>query len=101
MTESVQQNMDFTGALTWLWAGARVARTGWNSKNMWLRHVPAEDWSLDGVKFVEELGFRRLPWIGMRTADGKFVPWLASQTDILAEDWWLIPPQELKPMSPT
>ena len=28
-----------------------------------------------------------LPWIGMKTADDKFVPWLASQTDILAEDW--------------
>ena len=29
-------------------------------------------------------------WIGMKTADGKFVPWLASQTDILAEDWVIL-----------
>jgi len=27
------------------------------------------------------------PWIGMKTADDGFVPWLASQTDLLAEDW--------------
>ena len=30
------------------------------------------------------------PWIGMKTADNKFVPWLASQTDILAEDWEVV-----------
>lgn len=30
---------------------------------------------------------RLLPWIGMKTADKCFVPWLASQTDLLAEDW--------------
>jgi hypothetical protein len=31
-----------------------------------------------------------LPWIGMKTADNKFVPWLASQTDILAGDWGIV-----------
>lgn len=31
-----------------------------------------------------------LPWIGMKAADNCFVPWLASQTDILAEDWELL-----------
>lgn len=30
------------------------------------------------------------PWIGMKTADDGFVPWLASQTDILAEDWEIV-----------
>ncbi len=34
---------------------------------------------------------RLLPWIGMKTADGGFVPWLASQTDLLAEDWAEVP----------
>ena len=28
-----------------------------------------------------------IPWIGMKTADNAFVPWLASQTDMLSEDW--------------
>lgn len=30
------------------------------------------------------------PWIGMKTADDGFVPWLASQTDLLAEDWEIV-----------
>jgi len=39
-----------------------------------------------GVRGVPER-YPHLPWIGMKTADDKFVPWLASQTDLLAEDW--------------
>lgn len=35
-------------------------------------------------------GIRALPWIGMKTADDGFVPWLASQTDVLAEDWGVV-----------
>ena len=31
-----------------------------------------------------------LPWIGMKTVDDKFVPWLASQTDVLSEDWGVV-----------
>lgn len=38
----------------------------------------------------DEYGATALPWIGMKTADNKFVPWLASQTDMLAEDWAVI-----------
>lgn len=34
---------------------------------------------------------RLLPWIGLKTADDCFVPWLASQTDMLAEDWTVVP----------
>ena len=30
------------------------------------------------------------PHVDMKTADGKIVPWLASQTDVLAEDWAVI-----------
>jgi hypothetical protein len=57
--------------------GKKVARAGWNGKGMWLR-ITCED---DATA---------LPWVGMKTADNKFVPWLASQTDILAEDWQII-----------
>jgi len=31
-----------------------------------------------------------LPYIYMRTVQGDFVPWLASQTDLLAEDWYIV-----------
>lgn len=61
-----------------------VCRTGWNGKGMWI-HIttpPSSPFSSDG-----DDGFEHLPYIEMKTADNKFVPWLASQTDILAEDW--------------
>jgi len=40
-----------------------------------------------------------LPWIGMKTADDKFVPWLASQTDVLANDWCVVTPIAFEPQS--
>lgn len=82
--------MNFGEALDLLKRGERIARSGWNGKGMWLTLVPAEQWSAAGSPSVPPVPgshLHRLPWIGMRTADDGFVPWLASQTDILAEDW--------------
>lgn len=70
--------------------GARVRRVGWNGKGMWLALIPAGEWGLgSGIAFDDGHvdAPRKLPWIGMRTATNEFVPWLASQTDILATDW--------------
>jgi len=74
----------FGDAIQALKNGKRVSRAGWNGKGMWLKLVPAEAVELD-IEIEEDLV--ALPWIGMRTSDSKFVPWLASQTDVLAEDW--------------
>lgn len=68
--------------------GARVRRAGWNGKGMWLAYVTA-DWS--GV-IADPRGMPPdwtgyLPFIVMFTADKKLVPWLCSQTDLLAIDW--------------
>lgn len=79
--------MTFGDALILLKAGQRVARAGWNGKGMWLKLVPAE--LADAVAFQHE-ALHPLPWIGMKTADQGFVPWLASQTDMLAEDWQVV-----------
>jgi hypothetical protein len=69
----------FGGALAALKAGQRVARTGWNGKGMWLAlQVPDA-----GSKMS-------LPYIYMSTAQRDLVPWLASQTDVLAEDWYIV-----------
>ena len=87
------ETMSFGHALAMLKDGYRVCRKGWNGKGMWLVLVIPEDddtphegpgyslWRMEGI-----VG-HALPWIGMRTADDKFVPWLASQTDMLADDW--------------
>ena len=67
--------------------GLKVARAGWNGKGMWLTLVTPGHYDV-GVKTVN--GSALLPWIGMKTADDKFVPWPASQTDVLAEDWCVV-----------
>lgn len=90
----MESHSDFGFALFLLKEGHRVARAGWNGKGMWLALVrPCSEndpprYKPGYIAVGEEIeGLTRLPWIGMRTADNGFVPWLASQTDMLAEDW--------------
>ena len=85
---------NFGHALLLLNAGRSVARAGWNGKGMFLYLVPPGNypartdiakahWGDDGL----------VPYgayIAMRTAQGNVVPWLASQTDMLGEDWELV-----------
>lgn len=68
--------VDFGTAVGLLKAGKRVSRTGWNGKGMWLE-----------LQVPDAYSKMSLPYIYMRTAQGDLVPWLASQTDVLAEDW--------------
>jgi Protein of unknown function (DUF2829) len=89
--------MDFGKALESLKAGNKVQRTGWNGKDMWLAHQKGYP---EGIAInqntAEATGIRQgtvckfLPYIMMKTVDGSFVPWLASQTDMLAEDWQVV-----------
>ncbi len=72
--------MDFSEALKALKQGSRAARIGWNGKGMWLE-----------VQRPDAHSKMTLPYIFMSTAQGDLVPWLASQTDILADDWMLPP----------
>lgn len=81
-------NLNFGEAVEALKSGKKVSRTGWNGKGMYLVYVPSFSYNPQGI--VAPLGLEKLPWIGMKTADNKFVPWLASQTDVLAEDWSVV-----------
>lgn len=68
--------MDFGQALTAVKDGKRISREGWNGKGQFVElQVPDEN---------SKMG---LPYLYITTVDGKRVPWLASQTDLLAEDW--------------
>jgi len=78
--------MTFGFALEALKRGEKVARKGWNGKGMWLTYIPAGG----EVSFGTAQPLPILPWVGMKTADDKFVPWLASQTDLLSEDWEIL-----------
>lgn len=77
--------MNFSQALDQLKSGERVARSGWNGKGMFIFLV--ERWTYTDGK---QDNYPNLPFIAMKTADGKVVPWLASQTDVLAEDWSIV-----------
>jgi hypothetical protein len=92
--------MTFGGALEALKCGARVARVGWNGKGMWIAltlgsEVHRATTSGAAAQLANEEPGRDYITIGahidMRTADGTMViGWLASQTDMLADDWILV-----------
>jgi len=77
---------DFGAAILALKAGRRVYRAGWNGKNMWL-----------GLQFPDGNSRMTLPYVYIEYPvghpfypNGSRVPWLASQTDMLGEDWWVL-----------
>ena len=89
--------IDFGTALRELKAGKRVARLGWNGKNMYVTYKPgypdgviANDATRKAHQLSEGAKIVYRPYLEMLTADGSLVPWLASQTDLLAEDWVVI-----------
>ena len=86
--------MSFGLAVEALKKGFRVARSGWNGKGMWLLLIRSNEWDVAPGLLAARLDNPSIvptrPWIGMKTADNKFVPWLASQTDVLADDWTLV-----------
>jgi hypothetical protein len=81
--------MNFGQAIMALKQGEKVAREGWNGKGMFLRLVfPYNNSQFDLVE--KEIEGTFASFIGMKTADNMFVPWVASQTDMLAEDWMIV-----------
>ena len=80
--------MTFGLAIEALKKDQRVARAGWNGKGMWLEYIEPKYYDI--FSFTEANNYPLLPFIAMKTADNKFVPWVASQTDILAEDWKVV-----------
>lgn len=85
--------MNFGEALERLKAGYRVARRGWNGKGRFLFLVPGSTFTVNrppllGI-YPEGTEINYHAHVDMKTADGMVVPWLCSQTDMLAEDWVL------------
>jgi len=73
------ENLDFGVAIVLMKKGARMTRAGWNGANQHLElQVPDKDSKMS------------LPYIFITTVQGDRVPWLASQTDMLANDWKVV-----------
>lgn len=67
-------------ALHLLKEGKRVSRAGWNGKHQWIE-----------LQEPDTMSKMTLPYLFIKTVQGDRVPWLASQTDLLAEDWFQLP----------
>lgn len=99
-----QEGRTFGRAIKALKDGYKVAREGWNGKNMFIylnkgniaADNPTNNYKVGGCPIelftVGDFGTStRMPNLNMKAADGSTVTgWLASQTDILSEDWTIV-----------
>ncbi|MDD6104206.1 MAG: DUF2829 domain-containing protein [Bacteroidales bacterium] len=94
----MKENLNFGQAIEALKNGKKVARKGWNGKGMYLWLLPPSEVKKEWVKdpmLLEAFGDRDvLPCLGsirMLTATKEVLTgWLASQTDMLSEDWVIL-----------
>ena len=88
----MEETMYFGCAIEAMRHGDKVCRSGWNGKGMFLYLVPANTYKtvtqVSKDEFGDEVEYGA--YIAMKTAQGNVVPWLASQTDMLAEDWQIV-----------
>lgn len=86
--------LNFSQALENVKAGKKISRFGWNGKGMFIVYqkgypegIAINKNTAEALGMAEGTKCKFLPYLMMKTVDGSYVPWLASQTDILAEDW--------------
>ena len=88
------RKFDFGTALVALRAGKKVAREGWNGKGMFLFLVPGSEFNVSRPpllgNYPEGTPIKYHAHVDMKTATGDIVPWLCSQTDMLALDWMVV-----------
>ena len=86
----------FSIALEGMKRGEQWCRAGWNGKGMFVYLVDGSHFTVNRAPLLgiypegTEIDYRS--HIDMKTADGSCVPWVASQSDLLAEDWWRFTP---------
>lgn len=71
--------MNFSDALIGLKIKKRAARTGWNGQGMYIE-----------MQRPDEYSKMQRPYLYISSVDSALVPWVASQTDLLAEDWLFV-----------
>ena len=91
--------MDFGKAIIALKKGEAVARKGWNGKGMFLilqpgsKVVGANMRNEPAKNYYGNSSVKICPHIDMKAAGGEYiVGWLASQTDMLSNDWEIVKP---------
>ncbi len=71
--------LNFGQVLEALNSGEKVSRLGWNGKGMWIH-----------LQIPDENSKMQQPYIYMKPMDSNLVPWVASHSDLLAEDWLVV-----------
>lgn len=84
--------MDFSDALRLIRRGKALKRRGWNGKEQWLHFVKPKEFTVEAgspLTRVQPIGSPAGmdSFIAIRVKDGTSRPWLASQTDLLSDDW--------------
>ena len=89
--------MNFGLAIEAAKQGKMIARSGWNGKGMWVVYrtgypdgIPCNKNTADAVGIPEGTLFKVRPYLQMKCVDDTFQMWLASQSDILADDWYIV-----------
>ena len=77
--------------------GKKIARAGWNGKGMWVIYrtgypdgIPCNKNTADSMGIPEGTVVKIRPYLQMKCADDTYQMWLASQSDILADDWYIV-----------
>ncbi len=83
--------MDFGHALEALKHGKCVARNGWNGKNQYIQLADCISYRTADGKIInavhDAIGNKAIAFVG---TSGIQLGWLASQADMLAEDWMIV-----------
>lgn len=86
--------MGFEDTISLIKQGYCLRRRGWNGEGMFIFLVKGSTFNVNREPLLSILGegteVNYHAHIDMRTADGTIVPWLASQTDLLAYDWEVV-----------
>jgi hypothetical protein len=92
--------MDFSQALLEAKNGKAIRRKGWNATNQFVYHVSEGAYDVKtGVAeqyFGAEAKVPYTAYMAIKTVQDKVAPWLASQTDLLANDWEVVDLEALK-----
>jgi hypothetical protein len=86
--------LTFGDALVALKGGAKVARTGWNGKGMFVFLVPGSQFTVNRAPLLgiypEGTPITYRPHIDIKGADGSISTWVPSIGDVMAEDWLIV-----------
>lgn len=93
----IDDGLTFGEAIQLMKKGAKIARKGWNGKGMFVVYqkgypdgIPCNKQTAEAFGYKEGELFKCRPYMQMRCADGTHQMWVASQSDILTEDWYVV-----------